>query len=146
MLQQRTIAPPETTALLDRQSRTKTDEDKYGGPRARGADRLGQPSRDGTEGRSGSGAVLPELLDEAAREPLQAEVPTVRVLSELLGFLLSAEGDSRRPKPRTILNLEVGGVSETAVPSSVYNGWSSLEIIVRRTSCNARAALFGRVG
>ena len=35
-----------------------------------------------------SGAVLSELFDEVAREPMQAEVSAVRVLFELLGFLL----------------------------------------------------------
>lgn len=36
----------------------------------------------------GSGAVLSELLGEVAGEPLQVEVSAVRVLFELLGFLL----------------------------------------------------------
>jgi len=31
---------------------------------------------------------LPELLGAAAGEPLQVEVPAVRILFELLGFLL----------------------------------------------------------
>jgi len=41
----------------------------------------------GSEGRSG--AVLSELLDEVAREPVQTEMSGVRVLFELFGFLLS---------------------------------------------------------
>ena len=40
----------------------------------------------GVKGRSG--AVLSELLVEIAREPVQVEVSDVRVLFELLGFLL----------------------------------------------------------
>jgi len=41
-------------------------------------------------GRKGSrpGAVLSELFVEVEREPLQVEVSGVRVLFELLGFLL----------------------------------------------------------
>jgi len=46
-----------------------------------------KPIRGGSEaGRSG--AVLSELLHEAAGEPLQVEMSAVRVLLELLGLLL----------------------------------------------------------
>jgi hypothetical protein len=38
-----------------------------------------------------SGAVLPELFGGIERKPVQAELSNVRVLFELLGFLLSVQ-------------------------------------------------------
>jgi hypothetical protein len=44
-----------------------------------------------------SGAVLPDLLGGAAGEPVQVKLREMRILSELLGFLLKRErGELRR--------------------------------------------------
>ena len=42
-------------------------------------------------------AVLSELLGEVAREPVQVEVSAVRVLFELLGFLLKMQLSDLQP-------------------------------------------------
>jgi hypothetical protein len=49
----------------------------------------GRDARSGTEGGA-SRAVLSELLGGVEGEPLQVELRAVRILFELLGFLLSA--------------------------------------------------------
>jgi hypothetical protein len=68
------------------------DERKRAGifSRKRGGDQLGSRARN-TGAFRASRALLPELFGRIKREPLQVELPQVRVLFELLGFLLSVK-------------------------------------------------------
>jgi hypothetical protein len=68
---------------------------------------------------------LSELLDAIAREPVQIEVSAVRILFELLGFLLKTSGQlsAFSHTIRFIFRNNVNGLGWrlTALRRSVYN-------------------------